>query len=262
MKALTMHQPLRCFPRLTYLSTTLVAVGIKAHYSRATVADLAWVLEPTAGVVGWVRRQPLVLDTDVGWTAPDRSFVIAPACAGINFLILVFTVSVLAFAHRLRGPQQRCAWFLVAACAAYLLTITVNALRIVVAVALYHAQVHAGWLTPERVHRLAGSTIYLAGLWLAWAAFDLLSARLRDEPRSSAWASTIVPAAYFAMTVVVPLLNGAWQHFGSHYAEHAITVSLVAASSVPLLSLVRWVTSWSTATRARDEQADDSGCRR
>jgi exosortase K len=263
MTAVTKREPGRGFAWLTYLSTALAAIGLKAHYSRATVADLAWVLEPTATVVGWLRRQPLLLDANLGWMAPDGSFVIAPACAGINFLILVFAVSVVGFAHRLRAPYQRCGWVLMVAWAAYLLTIAVNSLRIAIAVALYQIEVHAGWLTPERVHRVAGSTIYLAGLWTAWIVLDHLSARFRSEPASSGWAFIVVPGAYIGMTVVVPLLNGAWCHFGARYLEHAITVSLVAVSAVPLLSLVRWATSWSTGAReGRHGQTDDSGGRR
>ncbi len=251
-------------PWLTYLATALIAITLKSYYSRATVADLAWILEPTAAVVGWLRRQPLVLDADSGWMPPDGSFVIAPACAGVNFLILVFAVSTVGFAHRLRASRQRCGWFVVVACAAYLLTIVVNSLRVTLAVGLYEAEVHAGSLTAARVHRLAGSVIYLAGLWVAWGALDLLSARWRDHERASCgWAAIVVPGAYIGMTVVIPLLNGAWQQFGARYLEHALMVSFLAVTTVPLLSLVRWVTSCSTGGSGDDRngQADDSGGR-
>src|SRR5262249_35837325 len=259
----------------TYLSTALVTIGVKQHYSHATVADLAWILAPTATVVGWLRRQPLVLDASLGWVAPDGSFVIAPACAGINFLILVFIVGVLGFVDRRRPSRQRGRWCGRIAGIAYLLTIAVNTLRIVIAASLYAADVQAGWLTPERLHRLAGATIYLGALWAVWIALDRLSARWRCRPAwdcpkfavalcrdylrnlspnpsptrrgepkrvqcwrspfprreggegvrfqrddceirtlpsaSSGVRSLLVPGAYLGMTVVLPLLNGAWQ---------------------------------------------------
>jgi len=289
-------QPLRGFAWLTYLSTALVTIGVKQHYSHATVADLAWILAPTATVVGWLRRQPLVLDASLGWMAPDGSFVIAPACAGINFLIVAFTVSVVGFVDRFRSARQRGAWFVAVSCAAYLLTIAVNTLRIIIAISLYATDVDTGWLTPERLHRLAGSAIYLAALWAIWIALDHLAARWviqhpqpeplpKPLPHSSQAplklragfgrglglglglggrsASIVVPAAYLGMTVVLPLLNGAWQHFGVLYLEHAITVSLLVAGSLLLLSLGRWFTSGSAAARGdTHEQADDSGGRR
>jgi exosortase K len=245
------------------VATLLVALGLKARYSRADVTDLRWILAPTAAVVGWLRREPLVLDAQFGWTAPDGSFVIAPACAGVNFLILVFAVCVLGFVGRFRSARQRWGWFILAAGGVYLLTIAVNALRIVVAVNLYRMEIHAGWFTPQRVHRLAGTMIYLAGLWTAWLGADLLSARLQHSSTTPGRVPAFVlPAAYICTAVVEPWLNGAWRHFGDRYLEHAVTVSLLAVGTVPLLSLMRWATSWSRSLGEDTHgQTDDSGGR-
>jgi len=78
-----MKPPTR-YPWGIYLATGLVAIGLKAFYSRAGVDDLAWVLAPTAEVVGWLRGQALLHDPNFGWRAADGSFVIAPACAGVT----------------------------------------------------------------------------------------------------------------------------------------------------------------------------------
>ena len=269
MTTITTSEPLHGRWWLVHVPTTLAALALKAQYSHATVADLAWVLRPTAAVVGWLRRQPLHLDGDRGWMAPGASFIIAPPCAGVNFLIVVFVISALGFAHRFRSVRQQWSWLLLVAGVAYGLTIAVNSLRIVAAVALYRAEIHGAWLTPERVHRLAGTMIYLAGLWVAWMVLDRVSATLAAQSRESQvqrdWFSraVLVPGAYIGMTVALPLLNGAWWQFGTRYLEHAITVSLLAVSTLLLLSLIGWVTCWPTATGDHaNEQADDSGGRR
>jgi len=265
----------RRLPWLTYLLTVVVAIGLKAHYSRATVSDLSWILAPTAGLVGWVVKQPLRVDPDLGWLPPDGSFVIAPACAGVNFLILVFGLCTLGFAHRVRSARQRGAGLLLVMAAAYLLTIAVNTVRIVIAVGLYQADVYAGWLTPERAHRVAGTVVYLAGLWGAWLTLERLCARGRRDLASSVrLPSGILAGAYIGMTVVLPLANGAWGHYGARFCEHAITVSLVVLSTIPLHSCIRWATSepvphapagsaGGCGTRGGcHEQADDPGGRR
>ncbi len=257
MNCVAARMLLRSRPWPIYLVAGFAALGLKAHYSRAGAGDLAWILAPTAWLVGWWRGQPLLRDPDLGWRAADGSFVIAPACAGVNFLIVVFTVAVLGFAHRHRSPHQRLAWLAAAGTAAYVLTVTVNALRIVIAVQLYGASIYGAWLTPERVHRVAGTAIYLVALWIAWAGFDHASGRRSRARVSSSWtALLLVPGAYVGVTVVIPLVNGAGRHFGSSYIEHAITVSLVAACTIPLLSLWRWATSGSLPPRRatpRDE---------
>ncbi|HEY4572958.1 MAG TPA: exosortase K, partial [Thermoanaerobaculia bacterium] len=204
-------------PWLSWGAAVLAAYGLKLAYSRATVADLAWILAPTARAVGWLRGETLVLLPGFGWGPADGSYFIAPACAGVNFLILVLTVSVLGFVHRLRSPRQRLAWWLGAAAGAYLATIAVNTLRIVAAVELYRFGPVAG-LTPEQTHRLLGILIYLSALWWLYTALD----RLTGGQRSGA---LLVVGAYLGMTLVVPLLTG---HPGARYAEHAMMVSLIA----------------------------------
>jgi exosortase K len=212
-------------PWISWAAALAAAYGLKLAYSRAAAADLAWILVPTARAVGWLRGETLTFDPAGGWVAPDGSYVIAPACAGVSFLILVLTVAVLGFAHRLRSPRARLGWWLGSAAGAYLFTIAVNTLRIVAAVALYRLGPIAG-LTPGQLHRLLGVVIYLGALWGLYAALDQLTGGQRAG-------ALLVVGAYLGMTLVVPLLTG---HPGTRYAEHAMMVSLIAG----LFLVGRW----------------------
>src|SRR5215212_6905700 len=87
-------------PWVSWGAAMLAAYGLKLSYSRAAAEDLAWILGPTARAVGWLRGETLTLSPGAGcagWIPPDGSYVIAPACAGVNFMILVLTVAVLGF---------------------------------------------------------------------------------------------------------------------------------------------------------------------
>ncbi len=222
----------------------LAAYGLKLSYSRAAAEDLAWILGPTARAVGWLRGETLTLSPGAGWMAPDGSYVIAPACAGVNFMILVLTVAVLGFAHRLHSPGQRLSWWIGSLLGAYALTIAVNTLRILAAVELYRVG-PVTWLTREQEHRLLGTVLYLGALWGIFAVLDRLTAQ--GGTRSRLAAAVLVPGAYLGMTVVVPLVNG---HSGGQYAEHAMMVSL-ATLVLGLLMI----------GRKRDGQTDDPGRR-
>lgn len=219
----------------------LAAYALKLHYSRAAAGDLAWVLAPTARAVGWLRGETLT-SSPGGWMAPDGSYVIAPACAGVNFLILALVVSVLGFAHRLRSPGQRLSWWIGSLLGAWVLTIGVNTLRILAAVELYRIG-PVTWLTREQEHRLLGTVLYLGTLWGVFRLLDRLTAQ---GASSRLAAALLVPGAYLGMTVVVPLLNG---HTGGRYAEHAMMVSVVTLVLAGLL--------W----RERDGQTDHPGRR-
>jgi exosortase K len=225
----------------------LAAYSLKLSYSRAAAEDLAWILGPTARAVGWLRGETLTLSPGAGcagWIPPDGSYVIAPACAGVNFMILVLTVAVLGFAHRLRSSRQRLSWWIGSLFGAYILTIAVNTLRILAAVELYRVG-PVTWLTREQEHRLLGTVLYLGALWGVFAVLDRFTAQ--GGARSRLAAALLVPGAYLGMTVVVPLVNG---HSGGQYAEHVMMVSL-ATLAIGVLMI----------GRKRDGQTDDSGRR-
>lgn len=255
-----------------YALTGLIALALKAHYSQASARDLGWILAPTALLVGWLRGEPLRFDESYGWVPHSHHFVIAPACAGVNFMILAFGAAVAGFTGRFATSRGRWAWLAAVLVGAYLVTIGVNAIRIVTAVALYDAELHAGWLTAERVHRLAGTVIYLAALCATWLALDRLSAGAAGRGRPRRALSPLVPLlAYVGMTVGVPWLNGAFGQFGARYVEHGATVALLALAAGLLLSSMRSATSSpsrrgtaafpSAARGEADGQDDDPGGR-
>jgi exosortase K len=238
-------------PWLSWGTAVLAAYGLKLAYSRATLPDLAWILLPTARAVGWLRGETLVLLPGFGWGPADGSYFIAPACAGVNFLILVLTVSVLGFAHRLRTPRQRLAWWLGSAAGAYLATVAVNALRIVAAVELYRQGTVLG-LAPEQLHRLLGVLLYLGALAGIYGVLDRLTAG-EGFPLAGA---LLVTGVYLGMTLIVPLLTG---HPGERYAEHAmmllVMVIVLAALGAATVFLARRVGYGERGTRGTQEKS-------
>ncbi len=223
----------RRLPWVSWSAVFLAAFALKWFYSRASVEDLGWILEPTARAVGWLRGETLV-SGPAGWAPPAGAYVIAPACAGVNFLILALTVSVLGFVHRLRSPGQRLAWWLGSLLGAWLLTIGVNTVRILAAVELY--RLDPAWIAPDQAHRLLGIGVYLGALWVLYGALD----RLVVRDRSRLLAVLLVPGVYLGMTVGVPLLTGAFRRSG--YPEHAMMVvpaTLISMGALALFSQVR-----------------------
>jgi exosortase K len=222
-------------PWLSWGTAIFAAYGLKRAYSRASAGDLAWILVPTARAVGWWRGETLTL-SPAGWMAPDGSYFIAPACAGVNFMILALTVSVLGFSHRLRSRGERLAWWLAALAGAYVFTIAVNTLRIVAAVELYRLGPVAG-LTPGQMHRLLGTVLYLGALWGLFGGLDRLTSRRRGAARSTLAAGVLVAVAYLGMTVVAPLLNG---HPGARYGEHAMMVTAITLLFLACRFAIAW----------------------
>ena len=227
----------RRLPWISWGSGFAVAYALKAVFSRASADDLGWILAPTARLVGALRGERLVAGP-AGWGPPDGSYLIAPACAGVNFMILAFVVSVLGFSHSFRTPRGRLFFGLGALGGAWAITLGVNTVRILAAIELYRREPPAGW-TAEELHRLLGVVVYLGALSGLFAALDRLTAKRQTSAKTPAAALLLVPGAYLGMTLGVPLWTGGFREQGDRFTRHAIMVSLAALAAFVAAFLVR-----------------------
>ena len=137
-----------------------VAVALKYGFSAAAASDLQWMLHPLAWLLQAATGWGFLRDAAGNWESRTAGLVLVKACAGINFMVLSF----LAWCWMLR-PRTRVWRDLAMAAAsrralacAWLLSLGVNALRIVAIVACQPMLEH--WLAPGDAHRALG----LAGL--------------------------------------------------------------------------------------------------
>lgn len=223
---------------LFYLPGFLTALGLKYHYSTATAEDLGWILTPIARLVTLLSGINFHWDLHAGYVSHSHGVVIAPACAGINFLIICFATIFFTFITCLNGKLAKCSWLGVSLAAAYLVTLCANTIRIIISIYLYRAPIYGGWATPARVHELAGTLIYVSFLVAIFLAMErmmrlfkraALSEPMITTPRAEYFLPTVlavqVPIAWYVLiTIFVPLLNGAARRNGSMFAEHAALV--------------------------------------
>jgi exosortase K len=141
-----------------------LAWGLKEFYSRARFEDLAWVLGPTRRLVEWMSGASFEVEPGRGYLSRDRLFAIAPACAGVNFMIAAFLSLVCGLVHTRRTLLGRAALLATSAAAACGVTVLANATRIALAIGLHDTGASLGWLTPDRLHEAAGVVIYFAFL--------------------------------------------------------------------------------------------------
>ena len=185
----------------------LCALALKQYYSTATANELRWILAPTTLIVELLSGRSFVFESYTGYMSNDHTFVIAVPCAGVNFLIMAFVM--LALRRLWNGRFDRVSWrFLpVSMAVSYVATVIANAMRIVIALEIQRRSVEVSWLTENQLHRIEGIVVYFGFLMLL---FVVMERKLLIFP----------VVIYYAMTLGVPLVNGAfhragfWEHFG------------------------------------------------
>ena len=241
------------------LLTLMVAFVLKYHYSQARSDDLVWILGPTAVLVENLSGIDFERESHTGYVNHQHRVIIAPVCAGVNFYIIAFCMAVFCGIPKIGPTRLKVFWLIASLIGAYLLTLGVNALRIILAIYFYNVDIYSAGITPERVHRLQGTVIYFFFLYLF---YRIINKALRDYRRRAManagqkstsgvffksgsayrWAlAGLIPLFWYSLiTLVVPLLNGAARDNGARFFEHSgmvVTGCLIVLAAVFLFQL-------------------------
>jgi len=154
-----------------------VVIAGKQYYRGATAADLRWILAPTAKLVSWTSGGHFVYEAGPGWVDPNIRFVIAPACAGVNFALAAFLSLSLGGLRRMTTLRIVSLHLAAAAGLAYVATLVINTTRITIAIAMHRGSLDIGGLDRAEAHRIEGTVVYLAGLIALYALARMLTNR-------------------------------------------------------------------------------------
>ncbi len=216
---------------------------MKYHYSIAQAEHLKWILAPTAALVESITGYLFYFEPDTGYINHDLRIIIAPACAGVNFLIAAFCMSFFCGSFKIPGFKNKCFWLIVCAASVYMGTIFVNAVRIWISIATIAADLHAGWFTPQRVHRMSGVLIYFFFLNVFYhiiqKIIQMLQVRRADLKNRTArqllpemrTARAVVIGlypliCYWIIAILVPWANHAYEKNPDGFMEHCGMVGI------------------------------------
>jgi exosortase K len=217
---------------LDALSLGLVLLGayvLKRHYSLAGAEELGWILRPTAALVEIVTGRLFTWHSGAGFLNRESDVLIAPACAGVNFLIVAL-VALGSLTMRTRRALAKLSWLAVVPLVAYAATLGVNAARITLWLWLRPLLARSVGPELEGWHRASGVVVYLSALFLLYAGASHALGREHERRSLGVVVGPLlklgVPLAlYLGVTLGVPLLNGG---ASTPYYAHALQVLAVS----------------------------------
>ena len=254
------------FPPLVSLAVVLgLCVLFKWRFAEADALTLEWILRPTSALVSLVTGMVFVSHGAAGYYNDAQAILIAPACSGLNFFIILLATGGCLTVRGRKGLRKRLPWFAGVLVAAFAVTLAVNTVRILAAIFLYHHGVSIGPLGPEQIHRIEGVIVYyvcLCGFALAFSAFlRATGPRLAGARYSRPGLSVFLPlGCYLLFTLGIPLANGAAAKFPGAFAEHSLTVLLLSLGlSFGLYCVYRKQSGGRNAMTEHGEEAEQDG---
>ena len=217
------------------LVVLLIALGLKQYYSTASANQLRWILAPTTMLVSLVSGESFQFESYAGYVTSDHTFVVAAACAGVNFLITAFlmlSLRKLWVEQSTRAAKVSWRFIPTAALVAYLTTLVANAVRIIIALQLQRTPPRIEGLSRGELHRFEGIVVYFGFLLLLF----VISERWRTKNTSRLLSLSVFPLLiYYLTTLGIPLANTAYRQklVDGDFREHFVFVLLT-----PLLFIV------------------------
>jgi exosortase K len=217
----------------------LCAFTLKLFYSAASANQLRWILAPTTAFVELISGTAFEFESHAGYISPDRRFLIAPSCAGVNFLITAFLM--LSVRKLLRAQTGNIAWVFIPAAflIAYGVTLVANTARISLALRLQRVPAGIGWLNPEQLHRFEGIFIYFGFLLMLFVITETVSSGTTSGLLRQSFFPLFV---YYATALGVPLANGAYGQ-GRDFWEHSLFILLIPLMLILPLAMFRYLSS-------------------
>jgi exosortase K len=215
-------------------ASVLLAAGVKLAYSHCGPDDLRFMTGPTQALVGLASGIDFTYEAGYGYVNLAHRLVLSKSCTGVNYLLAVFGLLTFTLVPATPGGRRKLLLVGALAASAYGVTVMVNALRIVLAVALHEGGLAWGWLSAERVHRLAGIVVYFVSL----VGVHVVARHAAGQSHGGAGAASPLLMApllsYGLVAVALPLANGALAANPLLFAEHCAWIVVVtAALSLP-----------------------------
>jgi exosortase K len=212
-----------------------IALGLKTFYSHAGATELLWILAPSAWLARFVGGIDLVYEQGAGFISHAHHLVVGSACAGVNFLVICFLCLYFSFARQYSSKPR---WLVYSLLISFGATVAANGLRIFISAHLWNADIYGQWITPERMHRLAGIGIYYASLLSLYFA---VASRARGQASPCRARASFLKASpcraraslspllwYVSVSLGVPLVGRIFSQGAPGFTVHAAWVLAVA----------------------------------
>lgn len=233
-------------PLISYILGLLIVISLKLYSDRAGSDELLWILRPTAWWASILSGLTFTYEQGVGYVNHSLRFIIAPACAGLHFLMIACLMLVWSFVHRIDSQKKQLQWTMLSLPASCLITIFVNGIRITLSIILppllQKPESIIKNISSGQLHTAIGTFVYFLSLLVLYWAGDQLSQRIgkkeTKEKEQFIWKKLFPILWYLGPVLGLPFLSRIAYGDYKNFSNYELPVLAVCGSVFLLLNLL------------------------
>jgi exosortase K len=238
---------------IPYCTIVLIAFLLKLHYSTAGSDDLLWVLLPTSLMVELFTGINFLYESGSGFVSMSENLIIAPACAGVNFLIIIFCMSSFNHIHKFKEIKNKYKSILTHLVIAYVYTILTNAVRIITGIVISKSGLFTEF-QYESVHKIEGVTIFFTALFLfnivigKITGYTITKHKTVNKKTSRAYSKIISSGIcsliwYVIILIIIPVIKSSAIVGTMTLKCHALIIFLISVGVILMALTIQYVFS-------------------
>lgn len=156
-----------------YAVGVLFFVMLKITFTQMDANDLVFILQPTDKIISFLTSSKGIFLTGTGYFHADLNILIEKSCSGFNFFSLSFLIGYFVAVNHFHDKKHKWLALALSLLAAWMLTLFVNASRIITAIFLNKLFVSLPG-TNKWLHQAEGTFVYLFFLILFYKILNHL----------------------------------------------------------------------------------------
>ncbi|MNK98275.1 Transmembrane exosortase [compost metagenome] len=156
-----------------YALGLLFFVALKIAYTQMDANDLIFILRPTDQIISFLTNSKGIFLTGAGYFHEDLNILIEKSCSGFNFFSLSFLIGYFVSVNHFHHKKHKWLALALSLLAAWMLTLFVNASRIIVAIFLKKLAIPLPG-ADKWLHQAEGTFVYLFFLILFYKTLNYL----------------------------------------------------------------------------------------
>ncbi|HEY9049570.1 MAG TPA: exosortase K [Ohtaekwangia sp.] len=165
---------------LWFCITIITAIVLKILFTGITSGEMIMFIHPTSTMLEYMLNKQ-ALTTSGGFFFPDLNIMIDRSLSSENFLVIVFFVLSCTVPYHIFRAWQAILLYGGVLLASFILTLTISAMRITLALPVLRLQDSFPWLNSFWMQRVEGGIVYLLALLLVYILFRNIFIRIKQQ---------------------------------------------------------------------------------